>query len=72
VQFRQHPPGEIDFRGANLLFAKAGEDPYRPYFQQRCGRFSANLDSNEDGNPNGTERQPIVVGSIRRRPWAED
>jgi len=29
---RQHPSGGIDFRGANLLCAKAGEGDYVPYF----------------------------------------
>src|ERR1019366_7408217 len=38
---------DTDFRGANLLFAKAGEDDYVPRVQQCRGRFSVNLDSNE-------------------------
>src|SRR5271167_2931798 len=41
--------GGIDFRGANLLCAKAGEDDYVPHFQQRRVGSSASLDSNECG-----------------------
>src|SRR5208337_3116245 len=43
-----------DFRGANLLCAKAGEDDYVPHFQQRRAGSSVNLDSNDAGHYRGS------------------